>query len=77
MRVSIDETVWKVSLQTQPMVWRGEGEPPPQYRSSGIWFNSAKGESRFAVLGTDEMPTEGQLASMPLDQLIPLLRRAT
>ncbi len=76
VRITFNETTWKVSRQLPGAGWRAEGEAPPQPQQSGLWFYSDKGESRFLALDLDNMPSQEQLNTMSLDDLTRLFSRA-
>lgn len=71
MQVNIRETEWRVTRE--PGAAAGAIGPDNRYpmpNQPGLRFTSSDGQSRFLPLPTSKLPSDTELGSIPLSQII-------
>jgi len=75
--VTFEETQWRISRQAAVGVGaRAEGDKLPEVREAGLCFRSDKGEALFYPIPYDELPSQEQLADIPLERIVKMMTAA-
>lgn len=75
--VQVSETVWR--LVRQPAVTTGAraaGDADVQSQPGGLWFYPDQGRGRFLPLDSSELPSEQEVASASMEQVVNWMDRA-
>jgi hypothetical protein len=77
VKVTMKETQWSIARRPAVAVGaRAEGEDAPQVQASGLVFHSSDGETLFYPMAEQDLPTEKELAAIPLERIAMMMAEA-
>lgn len=76
-QIRFKEGIWRISRQPPVAAGaRAEGDRIPQVPESGLWFHLDTGEALFFPMTYSELPSEEQLADIPLSRIAEMMAEA-